>query len=164
MERPRGATLTPTELEYGIVQYQNRFIWSDKILKSNDIAFSYQNIETPINYQPAHETSNIALSVTPTVIKKQIIVSTPAGAINFTISTATVLIDGLFGGTSGTASHELYDTYKVHIINLSGANAITLLGNTGAAVTGNAVISAGSSASFDISLATATTVSIKRAK
>ena len=40
MERPRGATLTPTELEYGIVQYQNRFIWSDKILKSNDIAFS----------------------------------------------------------------------------------------------------------------------------
>tara|TARA_B100000768_G_scaffold60378_1_gene58435 strand:+ start:1322 stop:1825 length:504 start_codon:yes stop_codon:yes gene_type:complete len=140
-----------------------RFIWNAQRAKVNDIVYSYQNIDTPINFQPVHETSNIALSVTPTVIKKQIIVSTPASAINFTTSTAVVLIDGLFGGTSGTASHELYEMYKLYIINLSGANAITLVGNTGVSLAGNTVVAAGASASFDIILSAATAVSILRA-
>ena len=140
-----------------------RFIWNAQRAKVNDIVYSYQNIDTPINFQPVHETSNIALSVTPTVIKKQIIVSNPGGAINFTTSTAAVLIDGLFGGTSGTASHELYEMHKLHIINLSGANAITMVGGTGATIVGSAVVAAGTSASFDISLASTTTVSVLRA-
>tara|TARA_R100001369_G_scaffold84633_1_gene117609 strand:+ start:1494 stop:1997 length:504 start_codon:yes stop_codon:yes gene_type:complete len=140
-----------------------RFIWNAQRAKVNDIVYSYQNIDTPINFQPVHETSNIAFSVTPAVIKKQIIVSTPASAINFTCANATVLIDGLFGGTSGTASHELYEMYKLYIINLSGANAIALVGNTGVSVSGNVVVLAGDSASFDVTLATATTVSILRA-
>tara|TARA_R100000541_G_scaffold57822_1_gene68275 strand:- start:78 stop:581 length:504 start_codon:yes stop_codon:yes gene_type:complete len=140
-----------------------RFIWNAQRAKVNDIVYSYQNIDTPINFQPVHETSNIALSVTPTVIKKQIIVSTPASAINFTTSTAVVLIDGLFGGTSGTASHELYEMYKLYIINLSGVNAITLVGNTGVSLAGNTVVAAGASASFDIILSAATAVSILRA-
>lgn len=140
-----------------------RFIWNAQRAKVNDIVYSYQNIDTPINFQPVHETSNIALSVTPTVIKKQIIVSTPASAINFTTSTAVVLIDGLFGGTSGTASHELYEMYKLYIINLSGVNAITLVGNTGVSLAGNTVIAAGASASFDIILSAATAVSTLRA-
>ena len=166
MAGTRGTAYTPTGLSSTTSKTFSggeRFIWNSKIAKVNDIIYSYQNIDTPINYQPVHETSNIALSVTPTVIKKQIIVSTPAGAINFTTSTAATLIDGLFGGTSGTASHELYEMYKLHIINLSGANAITMVGNTGATVVGNAVVAAGASASFDVSLATATTVSILRA-
>lgn len=57
MAGTRGATLTPAELEYGIIKYQNRFIWSDKILKANDIVYSYQNIDTPINHQPADRKS-----------------------------------------------------------------------------------------------------------
>ena len=38
-----------------------------------------------------------------------------------------------------------------------------MVGNTGATVVGNVVVAAGASASFDVSLATATTVSILRA-
>jgi len=168
MAGTRGTTLTPNELYYGIEKTFSggeRYIWNSQVLKANDIVYSFQNVDTPINYQPAHEAAaDDALTVTPTIIKKQIIVCTPSAARNFTTSTAAVIIDGLFGGSSGTASHQVYEMYKLHIINAAAAtHAITLVGGSGVTVVGNAVVAANSAASFDISLASATTISALRA-
>ena len=168
MAGTRGQQLNVADLYYGIEKTFSggeRYIWNSQVLKANDIVYSFQNVVTPINHQPAHEAAaDAALTVTPTIIKKQIIVCTPTAARNFTTSTAAVIIDGLFGGTSGTASHELYEMYKLHIVNAAAATyAITLVGGSGVTVVGSAVVAANSSAMFDISLASSTTISALRA-
>ena len=134
-------------------------------MEYNDIVYSFQNVVAPINHQPAHEQfADGNQTLTPTIIKKQIVSMTPTTGRNLTTSTAAVIIDGLFGGTSGTASHELYEMYKLHIVNAAAATyAITLVGGSGVTVVGSAVVAANSSAMFDISLATATTISALRA-
>ena len=58
MAGTRGTTLTPNELYYGIEKTFSggeRYIWNSQVLKANDIVYSFQNVDTPINYQPAHE-------------------------------------------------------------------------------------------------------------
>ena len=167
MAGTRGTTLTPNELYYGIEKTFSggeRYIWNSQVLKANDIVYSFQNVDTPINYQPAHEAAaDSALTVTPTIIKKQIIVCTPTAARNFTTSTAAVIIDGLFGGSGGTATHELYEMYPLFVINSAAGQTLTIVGGSGVTVVGNAVVAASSSAKFDVSLASSTTISVLRA-
>lgn len=166
MAGTRGSQLTPAQLEYGIISYQNRKIWKNKVLKANDIVYSFQNIDAPINHQPAHEALSAAAAVTSNIIKKGIIVIAPDAANNnLTLSATATLIDGLFNGSSGSSSQQLYDGWKLHIINTDGAaQTATLVAADGSTViAGNAVVAAGSSASFDIYLSAANTLSVLRA-
>lgn len=166
MAGTRGATLTPAELEYGIIKYQNRFIWNDKILKSNDIVYSYQNIDTPINHQPAHPALTSATVLTFDYIKPGIITIAPDGANNnLTLGSTDSLINNLFEGVAGVSSQQLYGGWKLHIINIDGAaQTATLVAADGdTVIAGNAVVAAGSSASFDIYLSAANTLSVLRA-
>tara|TARA_R110002167_G_scaffold169742_2_gene367649 strand:- start:1406 stop:1912 length:507 start_codon:yes stop_codon:yes gene_type:complete len=167
MARPIGSTLTPAQLAKNYIQkVQGKFIWNKRTLKANDIIQSFQNIDTPINHQPAHETLTAAATLTPTILKKGIITIAPDGANdNLTLSGTTVLIDGLFKGTSGISSQQLYDMWTVHIINLDGAaQTATLAAADGdTVVVGNAVIAAGTTAQFDISLTATNALTVLRA-
>ena len=167
MARPIGSTLTPAQLAKDYIKkVQGKHIWNKRTVKANDIIRSFQNIKTPINHQPAHEALTAAATITPTIIKKGIITIAPDGANdNLTLSTTTVLIDGLFKGTSGTSSQQLYDMWKLHVINIDGAaqTATIAVGDGDTVISGNAVVAAGTSASFDIKLDTAGTITVLRA-
>ena len=53
--------------------------------------------------------------------------------------------------------------YPLFVINSAAGQTLTIVGGSGVTVVGNAVVAAASSAKFDVSLATATTISILRA-
>jgi len=167
MAGTRGQQLNVADLYYGIEKTFSggeRYIWNSQVLKANDIVYSFQNVVAPINHQPAHEAfADGNQTLTPTIMKKQIVEMTPSTGRNLTTSTAAVIIDSLFGGSSGTATHELYEMYPLFVINSAAGQTLTIVGGSGVTVVGNAVVAASSSAKFDVSLATATTISILRA-
>lgn len=167
MAGTRGATLTPAELEYGIIKYQNRFIWSDKILKANDIVYSYQNIDTPINHQPAHPALNQPTVLTWDYIKPGIITIAPNGANNnLTLGSTDSLINGLFEGVAGVSSQQVYNSWRIYIINLDGAaqTATIVAGDSDTTITGNVVVAGGVSAAYDVVLESSSTLIVRRIK
>ena len=145
----------------------NQFVILDKILKANDIVYSYQNIDTPINHQPAHPALTSASALTFDLIKPGIITIAPDGANNnLTLGSTDSLINGLFEGVAGVSSQQVYNSWRIYIINLDGAaqTATIVAGDADTTITGNVVVAGGVSAAYDVILESSSTLIVRRIK
>lgn len=82
-----------------------------------------------------------------------VVTVTPTAARTYTTATAAAIISEL--GANGRVGQ----SFELTLVNLAGAtHAVTFAGGTGVTVTGNAVVSAATSATFVGRVASATTV------
>lgn len=152
----RGNAQTPAQLEAaGLVQRPAHKFWSLTKLRANDVIYSYQNIVTPINYQPAHEALTTTLTVTSAIIKKQILAGTADAAnVNLTLDSTDNLINGLFGGTGGVSPNPAHEQFDFWVINTDGGGQTftVVAGDGDTTVSGAAVVADGVAACFSVSL------------